>query len=110
MFSKHLLQRACSYTGFLKLTLFLIFLLTGLFTLLLTYLNSFIPLCFVLLKKKLIWLHWVLVAVDGVGFSSTGLSRPTGYGILVPQPGIKLESPALDGSGPAGKSLFYSFH
>ena len=82
----------------------------GLFTFPLTYLNAFIPLCFLLLKKVFVWLHWVLVAVDGMGFFSTGLSYPTGYGILVPQPGIELESPALDGSGPAGKSLFYSFY
>ena len=74
----------------------------GLFTFPLTYLNAFIPLCFLLLKKVFVWLHWVLVAVDGMGFSSTGLSYPTGYGILVPQPGIELESPhwmAVDQQG-----------
>ena len=47
------------------------------------------------------WLHWVLVVASGLGY-------PTACGILVPQTGIKLTSPALEGGfltpGPPGKS------
>ena len=67
-----------------------------------------------------VWLHWVfievyglsLVAVQGLLVAVCGLSSATAYGILVPQPGIKLMSPALEGGfltmGLPGKS-FKSF-
>ena len=50
-------------------------------------------------------LHWVFievyglspVAVQGLLVAVCGLSCATAYGILVPQPGIKLMSPALKG-------------
>ena len=51
-----------------------------------------------------------------VGFclvKSRGLSCPMACGILVPRPGIKLMSPAMEGgfltTGPSEKSLFLSF-
>ena len=56
----------------------------------------------ILFKKIFIWLCWVMFA------AAFRLSCPAVCGILVPQPGIKLASPALGGevltTGPPGKS------
>ena len=56
----------------------------------------------------LIWLHWVLVA-HGIYMVTHGFSCPAAYGILVFQPGIEPESPALQGgfltTQPPGMSL-----
>ena len=72
--------------------------------------------------KIFIWLHWVLVAMCGLLIAADGLLSscgsvvtvcglhcPLAYEILVPQPGIKPLSPALEGRfstiGPPGKPL-----
>ena len=61
---------------------------------------------FIYFKLYLFRLHWVLVVARKFGCS-------TACGILVPQPGIKPMSPALEGqflaTGPPGKSLITQF-
>ena len=73
-------------------------------------LAAFIRNCFTF-KKKSMYLCWILVAAHGLLFScgmwalghmgsvvaAHGLSCPMACGILVPQPGIKPMSPALEG-------------
>ena len=65
----------------------------------LLFLFVFIFIFFPFILFKLIWLCWVLVAARG----------PLACGILIPEPGIKPTSPALeDGfltTGPPGKPL-----
>ena len=54
-------------------------------------------------------LHWVLVATWGIFVAMHRCSCPLACRILVPQPGIKLTSPAMENrfltTGPPGKSL-----
>ena len=82
---------------------------------------------FLVLLILFIWLHWVLVAACGffhcsawaslqlwcAGSRAHGLSCPTACGILVPPPGIKPMSPALEGgfltTGLPGKFLLTVF-
>ena len=67
-------------------------------------------------KHVFIWLHWIWVVAHRIIFLGTGsvvavreLSFLLARGILVPWPGMKPASPALDGgflaTGPPGKSL-----
>ena len=58
--------------------------------------------------------HWVFIVVHrALTLWYEGLGAPMISGILVPQLGIELTSPALEGrfltTGPSGKSLFNSF-
>ena len=54
-----------------------------------------------------------LLLLKSVSSRAPGLSCPTAWGILVPQPGIKTTSPASQGrfsaTGPSGRSWFVSF-
>ena len=55
------------------------------------------------------WLHQVSVAALGIFVVVDGLSCPMTCGVLAPQPGIELESPALEGglliTGPTTKEV-----
>ena len=66
-----------------------------------------------------LWLHWVWVSAHGIfcwasvrllSVVADRLRGPSACGILLPWPGIKLASPALEGTflttGPPGKSLW----
>ena len=59
------------------------------------------------------WLRWVSVAMRRLSSCSAGLSCREACEILVPQPGIKPASPALEGrfftTEPPGKSLSVSY-
>ena len=87
---------------------------------------SHLTLIIIIIIIIIIWLCRVLVLAHGVFCCGTwapehmgsvvavhGLSCPVACGILVPQPGIKPASPALEGgfltTGPPGKSLFSIF-
>ena len=81
------------------------------------------PYCDALLKNiylLFIWLHWVWVTAHGIfcwasvrllSVVADRLSGPSVYGILLPWTGIRLVSPALEGTflttGPPGKSLWW---